>query len=339
MPDNITGTVYWHATGERVKDAVIAATSTTVQSTVTPVLTDDDGDFGLTLPAGHWSLAVHHRDGIAEMQEIDVDTAPQKLDIKIRAYSEHDDRAGNIFFFGTIIALVLVLGLYVILHNSFPPVQESLDSTMVTLITTMREQLKDDATAPSAITTGSVLVSRLNTLAQNESLSREDRADIADRSRRLETTLSSDDLSSLDGQLIELEQLLNSIAPPRSYYWHEVPGRFLEILLVALAGILVNKIITAGTFLRWKRFYRAGIYMHLAHIVAVPILSIVTVGLLSLASFQLTLADNNTVTIDLSNPETLVIISFLVSVNPWPLWGFIQSTAERVLGRSITGQP
>jgi hypothetical protein len=115
--------------------------------------------------------------------------------------------------------------------------------------------------------------------------------------------------------------------------WTEDPLRLLEIFLWGLAGILVSKIIMTGWYLRRHRFYRDGILMHIAHIIATPILVLVIVLLLSEVSFSFTLANNNEISIDLSVPALMVAFSFIIGTSPWPLWNFILDTAKRFTGQ------
>lgn len=111
--------------------------------------------------------------------------------------------------------------------------------------------------------------------------------------------------------------------------WTDEPLRYLEILLWGLAGILVSKIFTTGWYLRNHRFYREGVLMHLAHIVATPVLVLITVLLLSQVSMTFTLANSNQVTIDLSVPTIMIAFAFIIGTSPWPLWNFILNTAKR----------
>jgi hypothetical protein len=115
--------------------------------------------------------------------------------------------------------------------------------------------------------------------------------------------------------------------------WSEAPLSYLEILLWGLAGILVSKIITTGWYLRNHRFYREGILMHIAHVVATPLLVLVTVLLLSQVTLTFSLANSNDVSIDLSEPALLVAFAFIIGTSPWPLWNFILNTARRFTGQ------
>jgi len=116
--------------------------------------------------------------------------------------------------------------------------------------------------------------------------------------------------------------------------WDQDPQRFFEVLMWGLAGVLVYKIITVGWYLRNQRFYREGVVMHIGHIVTTPLLVLVAVLLLSLATLSIKLASGNQLTLDLSDPRIMAAVSFLLGTSPWPLWNFIEDTAKRVTGRA-----
>jgi hypothetical protein len=129
--------------------------------------------------------------------------------------------------------------------------------------------------------------------------------------------------------LITLYIVLHLVFPQTGFLWLQDPWRFLEILFWGLAGVLVNKIITTGWYLRSQRFYREGLVMHIAHLFTTPLLVLVAVLILSLVTLSFTLANNNTVTIDLSEPSIMIAFSFVIGTAPWPLWNFIEDTARR----------
>ena len=59
---------------------------------------------------------------------------------------------------------------------------------------------------------------------------------------------------------------------------------------------------------------------------------LVAVLLLSLVTLNITLAGGNELTVDRSEPSLMVAMSFLLGTIPWPLWNFIENTAERFAG-------
>jgi hypothetical protein len=114
--------------------------------------------------------------------------------------------------------------------------------------------------------------------------------------------------------------------------WEKDPWRLVEIILWGLGGILVNKIIICSWYLRSQKFYREGIVMNIAHLVSTPLLVLVAVILLSLATFKVTLAGGSEVTLDLSNMPILIAVSFLLGTSPWPLWNLIERSAKGIAG-------
>jgi hypothetical protein len=111
-------------------------------------------------------------------------------------------------------------------------------------------------------------------------------------------------------------------------FWDVNPLRYLEIILWGFGGILVNKIISVGGYLRFQRFYREGIIMHISHLLVTPLLVLVVILLLSLATLSITLAGNS-LTLDLSKPEVFISLAFILGTIPWPLWKFIEDTGKR----------
>lgn len=129
--------------------------------------------------------------------------------------------------------------------------------------------------------------------------------------------------------------LLHTIFPqPQTYLWGLEPWKYLEVLLWGLAGVLVNLILTSGSYLRWQRFYREGIILHISQIVAVPVLALVFVLLLSLVKLEFSLTPENSIALDLSDPRVMAAFAFIISSRPWGLWDFIQEKASTFMGQA-----
>lgn len=111
-------------------------------------------------------------------------------------------------------------------------------------------------------------------------------------------------------------------------FWLDNPLRYLEILLWGLGGILVNKILMVGWWLRNRRFYREGVIMHISHLLVTPLMVLVVTLLLSLVEFNFALADNS-LTLDLAKPELLISFSFILGTIPWSLWSLIENAGRR----------
>jgi hypothetical protein len=116
--------------------------------------------------------------------------------------------------------------------------------------------------------------------------------------------------------------------------WSTDPLRYLEILLWGLAGILVSKIFISGWYLRKHCFYREGILMHIAHLVATPILVLVVVLILSQAVIMFSISPGNTLSLDLSSPPVMVAFAFIIGTSPWALWNFILNSARKFMSQA-----
>lgn len=140
-----------------------------------------------------------------------------------------------------------------------------------------------------------------------------------------------EDLARLDPIIADIaeEEQLEGPRPQRLFMWSSGAKRLLEILFWATAGILVRLIITIGRYLRLYRFYGNGIPQHRALLFCAPFLTLVYVLLISMVRI-----DSDAVALDLSNPQILAGISFLLAATPWGLWERLQGVAERVLGEN-----
>lgn len=142
--------------------------------------------------------------------------------------------------------------------------------------------------------------------------------------------------------LIVVYVLLHIVFPPAglsestggdlNFLWAKDPMRCFEIIFWGLAGVLANKIINIGWYLRSHRFYQEGMVMHIAHLVTTPVLVFVAVLFLSLASFEITITGGSALVLSLANLPLLVSVSFLLGVAPWPLWNFIERTSKTITG-------
>lgn len=116
---------------------------------------------------------------------------------------------------------------------------------------------------------------------------------------------------------------------PSQYFWTAWPWVLVELWCWGLLGVLLNKIVRVGWYLRAGRFYPLGTWMHLAHVVATPFLAIVAVLILSFVKVQ----SDAQVIMDLSSPLFMVLAAFLLGANPWPLWDFVIRQGENLRRR------
>ena len=335
MP-KVSGTVYRYGSERRIEYASVKATK---ENEVCHTTTDDDGDFEFTdLAPGKWKLAaLHEKSFPSKPKELDLmeDTTGIRIDL-FRLAGNEDAKLGRNLFIGLLVALGVVVALYVGLHLAFPREPEPLSATLPTLIARAEEQVADAETISESeallATVGEIKAGVETALDKNADLEAADREIVTEAADALEAAAKADQKAELLAGLATLQRLVETPSDAEVGPWIQDPWRFLEILLWGLAGILVNKIISIGWYLRSQRFFREGFVMHIAHLVSTPLLVLVAVLLLSLVTLNITLAGGNELTVDLSEPSIMVAVSFLLGTIPWPLWNFIEDTAERFAG-------
>lgn len=335
----VSGTVYWYGSDERVVGALVRATSDTGANEV--AICDDDGDFRFSwLEPRKWTFVAMHDDGVPSKPEVEnlVEDIPNLRFQLFRRMGTPDEKSGRRFFYVLVVALVLVSALYVGLHLAVPERSDLLvtgfddavskawtdaggvveTDTFRSNVSEISRQLEIALAGPSQITAG-----------EAETL----RKAVSD----LETTVQSDtfDQEKFKSQLASLGALAQA---RRVGFWSQAPWTYLEIFFWALAGILVGKLLEIGSYLRWRRFYVEGILMHISQILAVPFVVLVTILLLSLIEFSITLADSSTITVDLSNPIVLVTLAFILAAVPWQTWGIIRSAGQAISSRFPVNQ-
>ncbi|MGD8597634.1 MAG: hypothetical protein PVJ26_11470, partial [Anaerolineae bacterium] len=330
--------VYRYGSDRRIEHASLKATK---DDQVRYTTTDDDGDFDLKeLEPGTWTLvALHDRSFPSKAQQVelvDKDKTGLRIDL-FRLQGNEDQKMGRNLFIGLLVALGLLIALYVSLHLAFPRQPAPLSPTLARLIDRAQldlvgfQQPSDD---PGLLATiDSIRADVELALEQNADVSAYTGALLTNLLDEIEGSVQANDKEDLLARLAILEQLVASPSEPEVAPWDQDPWRYLEVLFWALAGILVNKVIIVGWYLRNQRFYREGLMMHIAHLVSTPLLVLVAVLLLSLATLNITLSGGNQLAIDLSEPNIMIAVSFLLGTIPWPLWNFIEDTAERFAGR------
>jgi len=115
-------------------------------------------------------------------------------------------------------------------------------------------------------------------------------------------------------------------------FWGEDPWKFLEVIFWAMAGILALLILRTGSSLRWGRFYPEVIFLEIAGMVTIPLLALVLVWLLSLVTLELNFVGDTSLVVDLSNPQLLAAVSFLIGSQPWAAWRLLQETGGKITG-------
>jgi hypothetical protein len=311
---------------------------------------DDYGAFTFPdLDAGDWAFVALDAEDVAgktkRLKVPDQTDAGVWLQVARRA-DEQDARAGRLFFYALLAALALLVILYVALHVAFPQAPEPLSETIPVAITAFEEEVAVAFDAEDKDAAGAGLLAALADIEADVKSAMDQRKDMSETDQllvqaRIKTvqdsltpemlaeTLGNAESSSLPSRIDVLRQIVAAPRQSEVGIWERDPLRIIEVLLWGLAGILVNKIMITGWWLYQRRFYKDGIVMHVAHLVATPIMVLVLVFLLSLVSLSITLASGNALTLDLSDPRVMVAFSFLMGTIPWPLYNFIESTAKR----------
>jgi len=321
---------------DSLKPAAGATVKAVKDQQVETITADDSGEFIFdNLEAGEWIFTasqVGYRPSAAE--KLDPSQSETRISLFLIAQaSDSEQAAGQKFFNGMLVGLLVLIVVYVLLHFIIPPNTTPLNLSLVGLFDRIETQLNaSSATASDEVLKG--LTTGLSGVVESAT-AKTTRLSAADKqvAVRLADTISLAVTSGQkDAALDELKSLRGLIqAPPvsRFQFWGDVPLRFLEIMLWGLAGILVSKIIMVGWYLRRGSFYSRGIVMHVSHIVATPLLVLVTVLILSLVTLNVTLTAGNEITLDLSDPSIMVAFAFIIGTSPWPLWRFIENSARR----------
>ena len=335
MP-KVSGTVYRYGSERRIEHASIKATR---EKEVRHTTTDDDGDFEFQdLEPGKWKLAaLHEKSFPSKPKELELmeNTEGIRIDL-FRLAGNEDAKLGRNLFIGLLVALGVLVAVYVGLHLAFPREPEPLSATLPVLIARAEEQAADAETVSESeallATIGEIKAGVETALDKNADLEVADREIVTEVADAVEAAAKADQKAELLARLATLQRLVEAPSEAEVGPWIRDPWRFLEILMWGLAGILVTKIFRIGWYLRSQKFYREGFVMHISHLVTTPLLVLVAVLLLSLVTLNITLAGGNELTVDLSEPSIMVAVSFLLGTVPWPLWNFIQNTAERFAG-------
>lgn len=156
---------------------------------------------------------------------------------------------------------------------------------------------------------------------------------LQERQQMIRSALPNNNAELILKKLDELKEGVKTPPTLEKLPWTLPPWNYLEILFWALAGILSSKILTTGYYLRRRRFYQEGIYMHLSHIVAIPFMVLVAMILLSLISFEINISGGTPARFSLADPSFLAAFSFILAAQPWEIWDFIKDAGQAIRRR------
>jgi hypothetical protein len=300
--------------------------------------TGDDGSYSIgPLAQGEWTLSAWLKGyKKPEPQTITLDAdktaAPLELTPAFKG-AWHDQKMGETFFWGLIVALAVLAIVYIGLHARVRPTEGPLNATMLAMVTQAQEQATSEvevsANTDLAFTVAEIKGTWHLISATVRALGDQDKELVTGLVAGIEESIKGNAKDQVVTRLATLHRLVKD-PPAEGFFWQQEPWEFVEVLLWGLAGVLISLIVTTGRYLFRQSFWPRGLYMHISQIIGVPLMALVFVWLLSKTTLSLVVAGNQ-VQLDLSEPRILAAVSFVIGSRPWILWGFITQTAETLL--------
>jgi len=344
--------VCWGTTSDRAAGAVLIVSPTDDKAHPgTPTAVDEDGDLDLELEPGEWSCTAMHPDGrqLKPRQVKVPDDVPgpgEKIELRLISLTRDISQTWGRWTFVILIALLTgLIWSWISTHRRYPnPPVPTRASIMLDAAARLRATLDetDDSGAGEAL---AELVANLDLLRADDSLSENFRQTLNGYEQKFRAWLADDaeigddalkelrleEVAGLESTLpgLAAAELAASGRAESSLLWSRPPKLYLEILFWAAAGILVQLIITIAGYLRWNTFIKNGIYLHVALLITVPMLTLVFVQIISMG--RLTTSDS-TVVLDLSDPRIVAGAAFLIALVPWGLWDRIRGASRKILG-------
>ena len=339
---SISGQVIREESGKPASGVVIEAEADVNGNTIRKQeLTDVNGKFKFSgLQPGSWQVqgALGERRTSKEVQTVGPDIYNVNL-VLSRQMTEADWQRGKIFFGALCLLLGALAGIYLWAHSRYAPRPEPELAALMSQVGQAREiaaQIREGQEIPE-----SLLQSLRNTItALKENWTSVSNSIISITGgqnqqvnllvSRAETAVMGDRPQDVDLALANLQSVFEN---PRSmYFWSQPHSNYLEVLLWSLAGILVSLLITTGYYLRRRMFYAEGIWMHVSHLLSVPVLALVVVFLISQIKLTVQI-ENSELALDISDPRILAALSFIIAVLPWRILDFIRGAAGSFFGQ------
>lgn len=337
----ISGLIISGESGKPAPGVVVEAKAKINDKTVTKQrLTDPSGEYRFSsLQPGEWEVqgSSDERQTNKEVLTIGPDASNVGLTIS-RRMDKSDWNWGRGFFVVLCFLLGALIGIYIWAHEGFKPEPEPVVLALIDQVeragqdaaaVTETTELSDPSRQPLLATVRSLkedwdsVSNTINSITQGQI---EQVNLLISRVETAATTDQTEDLQNVQSALSLLKAALEN--PHSIYFWSDPPGSYLEVLFWSLAGILVSLLITSGYYLRRKRFYKEGVWMHVSHLLSVPLLAIVVIFLMS----QITLTvqiDESVAVLDINDPRLLAALSFIVAVRPWTMLEFVREAGSR----------
>jgi flagellar biosynthesis protein FliQ len=346
---SISGLVINGKDGKPAPGVIVEAKATIEDKNVIKrELTDWKGKYRFSaLKPGSWQLQGARGGNQTNKETRTIGPDAYNINLSLSRLMTVSDWQWGIGFFAALgVLLVVLAGVYLWAHNRYSPLpepelgalieqvergnqiateamnaEEGAETSLQTLrstITALKESWNGVSTAIISITEGQMK-----------------QADLL--ISRAEIAIDADNAEDVT---MALESLKTVLSNQRStYFWSQPPMNYLEVIFWSLAGILVSLLITSGYYLRRKRFYVEGIWMHASHLLSVPVMALVVVFLISQINLTVQI-DESEVALNINDPRLLAAISFIIAVRPWAMLDFVRETGSRVFGQlqsRITG--
>lgn len=304
-------------------------------------LSDAGGRYRFSgLPGGEWTLRGQRGDGYTEREKIEL--GPDKTNLTLtlsHAMTRQDWQWGTGFFAALCALLIALAAIYLWAHQRYasPPESELgvFAGQIDQAVQLTAEALKDDKKVEKILPT---LVNSIETLKESwTNISGQIAALTGGQGKQIELFISKAKIAASAKNLQEIQLALASLSAVVKnqrplFFWTQPPLSYLEVLFWSLAGSLASLLITCGYYLRRKRFYAEGIWMHASHLLSVPLMSLVVVFLISQLKLTVQI-DATKVDLDIRSPQLLAAISFIIAVRPWAMLDFVKETGAQVFSQ------
>jgi len=300
-------------------------------------LTDRYGKFRISgLAPGQWQVQGVQGESQTGEEVMDLKGDVYNVNLMVsRKMNKADWLWGRIFVGALGVLLLALVAVYLWTHAHYVPAQEPELAAMVAQVDQVRkiaaatDSSKDDSLATlrtAVVGLGESWNSASGTL---RSITEGQKVEAKLLLTRSETAVAAKNAKDAE---LALENLKSVLQNQRSIYlWSEPPSSYLEVLFWSLAGILVSLLVTCGYYLRRKRFYVEGIWMHLSHLLAVPFLALVVVFLLSQLKLTVQI-DQSEIALDITDPRLLAALSFIIAARPWGMIDFVREASGSIFG-------
>lgn len=334
---SISGLVVQQQGGKSVYGAIVEAEAVIEGETFFKrTMTDDSGEYHFSgLKAGDWQLKGSHGESYIDKKIQKLGPDADKVILTLARKMEQDDwRLGIGFFVALGGLLVSLLIFYLFAHSRVIPQPEpvltaytgQVDQAIKIVAETIKAG-KDSKTSLQALQSNvTALKDNWAKVSKTLIFTTEGQDELATLFiSKAEAAVTANNAQDLEAALKDLKSVLEK--RPSIYFWYEPPWNYLEVIFWSLAGILVSLLITCGYYLRQKRFYAEGIWMHVSHLLSVPLLALVVVFLISQIKLTIKI-DQSEIALNIRDPRLLAAVSFVIAVRPWAMIEFVREAGS-----------